>query len=636
MSIRFHHFRINLQILFIICLLGNDLYAQEILELDPVESLADASDGEQSGSQEIFSNRLEHAEHVVFRSGSLETSDLLGELSSVRVSDNGSRLQQHTFAYRGAAAQDIVIRYFGVPLNALSDASADLTLIPAQLIDSADIFTNGLYESSGSVGGLVDLNSKPAETPISASISASSIKDFSLFGRGKMRFENGSIDASVFGDYSKGSFPYIDVQNSLQFREHNAASRFGTQISGYYHSDIARLSAFSLFSSIHRQEAGLSEYPARYRFATQDSWLSLTGIQTEFAPFMAGHALTLFSLNASHRAANHTYDNPTAFIGGSKTHSNYLENRTQIRADASFTAPKYSQTMIEIGADFQHLSSDFLVSGITTSKSYSRYLLNLSASELLSFFEDTLQLSAGLHLDWNVEEKPLFSPHAAIRYSPLPSLSIWFSSAMGERYPAFDENYFHTEYMRGNADLKPQQSILNELGISWHPAKWLKVSASGFYNIHKQLIRFMPVSINLYEAQNIPQSFAKGFEISLYSTFWKGMTIGGNYTLTDAKTDDNMPLPTTAKHRVHGSLTWDDNIWHAGFHILYTTKIPRNLLGTNYTPQKLRLNLEASLRIYDKWHLSMSIQNLLNDMSSEDVLQHPLPGRHAFITLEYR
>lgn len=636
MSIRFHHFRINLQIIFITCLLGSDLYAQEILELDPVESLADASDGEQSGSQEIFSNRLEHAEHVVFRSGNLETSDLLEELSSVRVSDNGSRLQQHTFAYRGAAAQDIVIRYFGVPLNALSDASADLTLIPAQLIDSADIFTNGLYESSGSVGGLVDLNSKTAETPISASISASSIKDFSLFGRGRMLFENASIDGSVFGDYSKGYFPYIDAQNTRQYREHNAASRFGAQISGNYRSDIAKISAFSLFSSIHRQEAGLSEYPERYRLATQDSRLSLTGIQTEFAPVMAGHALTLFSLNASHRAASHIYDNPTAFIGGSKTHSEYLENRTQIRAEASFTAPKYSQTMLEIGADFQHLSSDFLISGFTTSQIHTRYLLNLGVSELLSFWEDSLQLSAGVHLDWNVEEKPLFSPHAAIKYSPISTLNIWFSSAMGNRYPAFDENYYHTEYMRGNSDLKPQRSILNELGITWNPTKWLKMSASGFYNIHKQLIRFMPVSANLYEAQNIPKAFARGVEMSLYSAFWKGFAIGGNYTFTDALTADNAPLPTTAKHRVHGCLTWDDEIWHAGFHIQYTTKMPRNLLGTSYTPQKLRLSLEAALRIYDKWRLSMSIQNLLNDMSSEDVLQRPLPGRHAFITLQYQ
>ena len=361
----------------------------------------------------------------------------------------------------------------------------------------------------------------------------------------------------------------------------------------------------------------------------------MTGIQSRFNPVVAGKTLAVFGLNASHRAAGNDYDNPTAFIGGSKTHSEYLENRTQIQGNVDFLAPKYSTTKIEIGGDFQHVDNDYLVAGSFESQTHTRYMLNLGVSEYLSFWEDSFQVSLGLRMDWDVSEKPLFSPHAGILYRPIDELELWFSSAMGERYPSFDERYYHTEHLRGRDDLKPQRSILNELGIAYHPADWLIISAVGFYHLHRELIRFMPVTSYLYEARNIPESFARGFDFRLESKFWRGFSLRMDYAFTDARTGDGYAMPTAARHQVHASLMWDDDVWHAAILTGYATEIPRNMTETSFIPARFRLGVEASMKLYRGLRLSVSIQNLLNDMRSEDVLQRPLPGRHAWIGLEY-
>ena len=196
--------------------------AQDVLVLDPVENSADSV--KNASQAESFSDQLAHAERIEIRFGSQDVSGVIGELSSVHISDNGSRLQKQSFAYRGSAAQDIVVRYRGVPINALSDASADLTLIPGELMDSADVYAAGMTGASGAVGGLVDLNARTMHDPLNASIFVSSLRDFSLFGRGQLPFEHGSFNGAVFGDKSPGRFPYVDAQGSRQVREHNGAS----------------------------------------------------------------------------------------------------------------------------------------------------------------------------------------------------------------------------------------------------------------------------------------------------------------------------------------------------------------------------------------------------------------------------
>lgn len=605
------------------------VHAQDVLELEAVETV------EEELEPEKYDSHLEKGQTIKAETRLQDTSSILERSSSVHISDNGSRLQRKTLSFRGAASQDIVVQYRNVPLNSLADAGADLSAIPSALFDSVLISNTGDGISSGAVGGIVHLKPVKHDSPFGASIAVSSLKDFSLFGRGMKSFGDVQADLSVFGDYSPGVFRYIDAQGEYQTREHNAASRFGAQIALDWTSQIADISAFSLFTNIERQEAGLSEYPARYRYASQDFMLSLSGIHSEFEPIKAGAATAQITADAAHRFSRDIYKNPTAFIGGRKTYSDFQENRLMVHVESVFLAPKYSETLIDVGYEYQQVQSEYLSGGVTMLNPHDRHVIQAKAAENLTFWEDKILISALLRIDAAVDSDPLYSPAFSFRIQPHDDVELQLNAKMGARYPSFDELWYRTEFLRGNPDLKPQKSAIHELVVSYHPAKWLDISVAGFYNIHRDIIRFLAATPYLFTAENIERVRAVGTEIHAKSQFWRGLSVGADYTWIRASTEDGYDMPTAPRHRIHAELAWNDELWHAAVIVDWQSRTARNMAGTSYIPPRFRLGIEAVMKISERWHLSASVFNLLNDMRSEDVLQRPLPGRQAWIGLSY-
>lgn len=609
----------------------NEANAQDAIVLETVENTAESNEIPVS----THDDRLEHATIIPIDDQNLELSKLLEKVTSARIADSGNRLQRKSFAFRGAAAQDIVIRYLGIPLNALSDASTDLALIPAQLIQNAILLGSGATAATGSVGGLVDLQPN-LDAPMRTLISVSTLEDFALFSHGKIHRDGWQVSGAFWGDSSPGKFLYYDEQGTLQTREHNAASRIGGQLFTTISLPSLEITAFSLLSYIDREEAGQSEYPIKYRDASQKLWLSLSGIQTQFAPFSLGSAFVQFNISASERLSGDTYDNPTAFVGGTHTYSDYLESRTILDTNAILLLNGWNRTSFDLTYEYQSLSSEMLAFSQTLSQNHHRHLISASIIDSLAFFHDKLELAISGRIDWNVDtQSPLFSYHAGITGQPFQDLSLWASASMAERYPTFDESYYRTEYIRGNPSLEPQRSFIHELGMTYSPAQWLKASITGFYNFHKDLIRFIPVTPYLFEAKNLSTATARGFEFSISSYGWYGFSAKAEYTLADVITDDGYPMPTTAKHHVMGELSWKNRHLMTSVDIHYQSKVPRNMAGTNFSRPKLRLNGHFAMNLYDALWLSLDIDNMLNDMSSADVLQRPLPGIQAFVHLRW-
>lgn len=377
----------------------------------------------------------------------------------------------------------------------------------------------------------------------------------------------------------------------------------------------------------------MSEYPSKYRNASQEQWLSLSQIKSEFLPIKLGQSTALFETGLTHRAAGFAYDNPTAFIGGAHTYSENLENRTTLHSNGAFLVSDISRTAVELVYDAQIVDSENLSYGNSIEERHVRHFLTVSGTENVVLLNDRLELDGSFRLDWLVSQKPLMTAYLGVHGHPHESIELWGSSGLSQRYPSFDECYYRTEYMRGNEDLDPQKALLNELGASWHFKDWVKLSVTGFYNLHYSLIRFMPVTPYLYEAQNITDATARGISFSVSSRLWRGLSLRADYGFVDAKTADGYELPTTARHYVYSQLSWEDDIWHAGIDFQYNSRVPRNMSGTSYNEPRLRLNADVSMTFYPGWKLSLAVNNLLNDMHSEDVLQRPLPGRQVMISL---
>lgn len=605
-----------------------DAYADVPLELEAIEI-----DGEQTG--ETFDARNAHENAVQIATGE-SLSRTLSRIASVQAAERGNALQRASIAYRGAAAQDIVVRYHGIEINAMSDASADLSLIPEGLVDRAAISSSGAGITSGADGGLIELQSHEPNDAFAAQASIGSMRDFHVFGHGGYAWNHAVLDATFFGAHSPGEFAYIDDQGTLQHRVHHAAARFGAQLNASWTLDRLTLSAFSLFSHISREEAGLSEYPARSRYATQELWLSLSQLKAVFDPITTGEAQMLLQMSISHRASGDTYDNPTSFIGGHPTHDVYRENQTFIDAKADFFTGSWGITTFELGYEAQHLDTETLLSNASTTHVRSGHQLHLSLSESTSFFEDRFRAAIAVRGDYRIEKTPIFSAHLGLSYRPLEFLEIWGSTATAGRYPSYNEQYYRTEFIRGNDDLKSQRSYLNEVGIGIHVGAYLGLKLSGFYHFYDHLIRFLPITPYLYEARNLSSVTSRGFEATLASKVWRGLFLEAQYSFVDAKTSDGYMMPTTSRHQVRGNLGWRDAIWDAEVEVTYRTKLPINMSETQFLDPRLRLNASIRFRLYRGWSLIYRLDNLLNDMTSEDLLQQPLPGRSMMLTLSYR
>ena len=608
-------------------------FSDEPLSLEPIETV----DSREPGNTDHFDQRLMHGTAVNMQEACVghELSQMLSSVVSSHVTDYGSRLQRKGIAFRGASPQDVVVRYEGIVINALSSASADLSMIPASLLKTAEIFGSGASSVSGASGGLVELHGDFSEG-LRAVLTGGTLKDFDLFVSGGVKSARGKVSGAAFGDYSLGQFSYIDAQGSPQIRQHNAAHRVGGQIRAEIDAQTGHFSGLTFFSAISRQEAGVSEYPARYAHATQDHWLSLSRMNMAFFPVSLGAATAFFSADVSHRASRDIYDNPTAFIGGSKTHSDYLENRTLVSADASFLIGQWSQTYIGFTYDIQHVSASHWIMGAAHDQSHWRNFVAVSLGEQMTFWDDVFQANLQFKLETDFETRPIFEASLGLIWTALDWLKIWGSASLSERRPSFDELYYETEYMRGNPKLHNQRGVLGELGFSVYPAAWLDFKFSGFYHLHTDLIRFIPITPYLYQARNITHAHSRGLEMRLRSAFWRGFALECRYAWVNAVTESGFMMPTTPEHHVYGSLSWDDTVWHVMLSADYTTKIPRNMTETSFSDPKFRLHFELGFKFYRGWRIDFILNNLLDDRRAQDTLQRPLPGRHAFITLQYQ
>jgi outer membrane receptor protein involved in Fe transport len=107
-------------------------------------------------------------------------------------------------------------------------------------------------------------------------------------------------------------------------------------------------------------------------------------------------------------------------------------------------------------------------------------------------FLDNLRLIAGVRVDVNTRfDATPVSPRAALVYSPISELTLKyiFTQAYVAPAPYFFHNVFDNgvQISAGNADLKPETAMSNEVNATWQTENLL-VSGSGYYNQQNDLL----------------------------------------------------------------------------------------------------------------------------------------------------
>ncbi len=115
---------------------------------------------------------------------------------------------------------------------------------------------------------------------------------------------------------------------------------------------------------------------------------------------------------------------------------------------------------------------------------------------------------------------------------------IHASGSRGFRRPTINDLYWPEDtFARGNPDLKSENSLETEIGLSLIGCEFMKLSTTGFLAITDDLIRWEPGSDGKWSPVNISEALRKGIETEVLFRY-RSLTVRGSFTLLSV-TDDS-------------------------------------------------------------------------------------------------
>jgi outer membrane receptor protein involved in Fe transport len=220
------------------------------------------------------------------------------------------------------------------------------------------------------------------------------------------------------------------------------------------------------------------------------------------------------------------------------------------------------------------------------------------SQELIGFFGEwhltpveNLSITAGLRYDywWNFdaesvattgvvtsfpnEGKGALNPRIGLVYRINPELSVRTAGYTGFRAPNLNELYrgFFASGVQnnGNPALGPERVYGGEMGADWSPAKQLRFSATGFYNLLTDLIQSVTVTPTLTQRENVGKAESYGVEFESQYQPFANWTFSAAYALTISDVTQNSKNPALVGNWLPGvprqqgvvSARWADPDW---------------------------------------------------------------------------
>jgi outer membrane receptor protein involved in Fe transport len=249
-------------------------------------------------------------------------------------------------------------------------------------------------------------------------------------------------------------------------------------------------------------------------------------------------------------------------------------------------------------------------------------------------------------------ETSQFSPKVSLLYSPdasgiFNSTVFRFLAGRAFRAPSIAEVYFKKELFGGfdfiyNPNLRPEEMLSAEIGVSKQYLNTLTFDASVFYNRYKNLIQYVNIGTSIYgpfQVQNVAESEVKGFELSLdyrssLKIFNSGVDyyININYAYIDAKDisqgrkDDF--LPYKPKHTINANANLEYRGFNLNLNAKYLSKIDEVLFYKNEEPEDYILtNLKLTKQITSNITAFIAVNNLFNT-SYQELERFQAPNRN--------
>jgi vitamin B12 transporter len=594
------------------------------------------------------------------QTNSKNAEEILKSVADINIENtDGSRSR---VSIRGTDSKHTSVYLDGVLLNSSMDGTFDLKSIPAEIIDTVEIYKTGdLTQTGSSIGGIIRIKTKKSGILRELKISFSenlyqSDRDEFNYGRLNnhscgisMKYpfgENSGLFISYTGSRNENEWSYINAAKADEYRYINHPNIPRIQTNAYSYSD----NVFASFSS----EGKRNDFELGLNFARYESGLPGWYDQPYYSAYSEKRNFTANGRAGFYKKEKLSFDIESSYsFRNDQVNISEIDELFYVDSDDDFqnlklkAAVKYSLDpfIFRTGAEYNNesvksVSLDLIERTREIKSVYSKleYGKNILSDKL------DYRLSGAVRKDFisgTDFDRWLFSADNSAEY-------IWkiftiipaYSYSQSYNLPSFSALFWADNlFSSGNPDLKPEFSVQHELSLSGSADfNYIKFKAGYTYYDKKleDLIVWIKRTNGKYTPENFKEGRITGHEISAGADILDGkLMLDASYSRMNARQFTDNPV-TDGKYVIYkpvetfsASLSCEHNDYKASFRAKYNGRMylnesnsidiyPFRLYGAsvskNFRIEKIQINIFADC------------ENL-SDEQYQVIYGYPMPGR---------
>lgn len=599
-------------------------------------------------------------------------AEVIEKEAGVQVRQAGGLGSFSTVSLRGSSSEQVLVFLDGILLNDASGGGVDLSTISLSDVDSIEIFKGITPMSFGrsSIGGAVNIRTLRAGKGLHGNVSAGYGSFDTWQTSGYVNHKPGALDYLASASYltSKNNFTFTndrgttwnprddreEERHNAQFKENNFLGKLGYDFSENVRIDVMD----QWFAKDQGLPAWNNSRKAKTSFSTDRNIAVVKLTANDLGP----HNLNTSSfLDCTHQVEE--YDDSLGQLGLGKQRNRYITDRIGGHFLLDWRTEKNTLTPM---LDVQHETYEprDLLNPKNRIGESSRNSISSGLQDNLYLFQERLILTPALRYTFIMDERNSavnlwgkrvkgtsvsegsWNPQLGAKYQVLENLFLKSNIARYVREPAFYELFGDRGFFIGNPELKPEVGINFDLGFEagWKGSGlWLQnISASSavFHNQVEDLITLVYDARGIGKYVNISDALIQGIENTLKIEFLKHLRFIGTATWqnpvqeSEIKVFNDKVLPGRFQEsflarleafwgpaKIYGEFTAQSGLFYDA----------ANLLKAK--PQAL-INVGGSFS-YRAVTVSVDAKNLGNDQY-EDFNGYPMPGRSAYVTVQYK
>lgn len=542
-----------------------------------------------------------------------------------------------TPSFRGTGAGHTQIAWNGISINNPMLGQADLSLLPAGMIDNIKIFYGGasLSLNSGGIGGIINLESKPDWKDGTSVILSQETGSFGQYsGLISLRSGNTGFQTNTRAFYyaAENDFRYLNSERSSipvwETRMNNQVRHKGLMQELYYRWQRNVISARIWYQSAERN------LPSSMLIQQQGTPEKQSD-ESVRAMFNFNHdkATSAFFVTGSWIMNRLDYINTLASID-----SRNISNSFTFKAGAEKSILSDSRLKVVISDELNNVNSNNY-SGIIT-----RNTTTLSVS-VESYFSERLGTSFLVREILDGERLLIPDFAAGIQFSVSESAKdvLKANISRNSRIPTLNDLYWTPG---GNPDLKNEYAYVSELSFEMNreisSVFNIVSNLSVFRNLIRDMVQWRPGAYSYWSAGNIQSVSSMGIETSLslkYSYNKLACALDASYSFTraydegsDSEKSQLMYVPQNI-----ANLSWQlvYKSTYATLNSNFTGKRFITAENTKFLPSYIINSISSGYKIKIKASLidlNLSVDNLF-DVHYQSIAHFPLPGRTYSVKL---